>query len=242
MFGLYGVYGLATIYTIAVAALCVRRGDSSTWLWIVLVFGPIGATVYLVSQFERLALPRLGAISRPAAVDLRRARANAELVDTAAAWAECASVHADRGKWDAAIEAAERALAKDPEQFEALYDLGRALLARKRFAEASRTLERVVLKRPDHASGEALFALARALRGAGDLEGARSRLEDLAQRTSRADFLFELGTVQQASGDRAAARVSYQRIVDEFVFTPQYVRGRVRPWVLRARWRLGKLR
>ncbi len=241
MFGLYGAYGVATLYTVGVAALCVRRGDSGAWLWIVLLFGPIGATVYLAAHFGSIVRPRVSAIPRPSAAELRRVRAAAEQVDTAAAWAECASVFGDRGRWEAAVEAARHALAKDPEHFDALYDLGRALLALKRPGEAREPLQKVVARKPDHASGEALFALAKALRGAGDLVGARAQLEALAERTSRADFLFELGTVQEFSGDGLAAKKTYQRIVDEFVFTPKYVRGRVRLWVWRARWRLRRL-
>lgn len=241
MFGQYGFFGLATVYTVAVAALCLRRGDAGGWLWIVLVFGPVGATIYLVSQFDSLVRPRTVRAPRPPAVRLRRAWTDAERLDTGAAWAECASLHGDRGRWVETTEAARRALAKEPDQIDALYDLGRALLARGEAAEARQAFERVVARRPDHGSGEALFALGRSLRGAGDFAAARARLEELAERSSRADFLFELATLQEQLGDRDAARATFRRIVDEFVFTPSFMRGRVRPWVWRARWRLWRL-
>ncbi len=235
------LYGLAAIYTVIAGILCVRRGHAGSWLWVILFFGPIGATIYLVSEFEHIVRPRSASVARTSATGLRRARADAVRVDTAAAWSECASLHAARGQWDVTAEAARRALAKEPEHLEALHELGRAALARGQWSEARKALGRVVERKPDHASGETLFALAKASRGAGDLAVARQQLELLAERSSRADFLFELGRLQEQMGDRVAARGTYRRIVDEFVFTPAYMRGRVRLWVWKAKWRLLQL-
>lgn len=234
-------YGLAAIYTVLAGVICVRRGHAGGWLWVILFFGPIGATIYLVSEFEHIVRPRSASVARTSAAGLRRARADAMRVDTAAAWSECASLHAGRGQWDITAEAASRALAKEPGHLEALYDLGRAALARGHWNEARKALERVVELKPDHASGETLFGLAKACRGSGDLASARQHLESLAERSSRADFLFELGRLQEQMGDRLAARNTYLRIVDEFVFTPAYLRGRVRLCVWKAKWRLLQL-
>ena len=33
------------------AVVAVRRGDASGWLWIILLFGPIGAAVYFFSEY-----------------------------------------------------------------------------------------------------------------------------------------------------------------------------------------------
>ena len=239
--GMFGLYGVAGIYTVLVAILCVRRGQMGSWLWVIVFFGPIGATIYLVSEFEHIARPRSANVPRPSTAGLRRAQVDAERIGTAAAWTECASLHAARGQWDVTAEAARRALALEPENLEATYELGRAALARRQWGEARAALERVVARQPDHASGETLFALARACKGGGDLAAARQRLEVLAERSSRADFLYELGRLQEQMGDRPAARSSYRRIVDEFVFTPAFMRGRVRLWVWRAKWRLLQL-
>ncbi|MGH7338678.1 MAG: hypothetical protein ACREI7_13935, partial [Myxococcota bacterium] len=66
-------------------------------------------------------------------------------------------------------------------------------------------------------------------------------LELLAERTSRADFLYELARVQLASGDRRAARATLERIVEEWAFVPKFGRARVRPWIWRAKWRLFRM-
>ena len=232
------LYGLAAVYTVLAGVICVRRGHTSSWLWVILFFGPIGATIYLVSEFEHIVRPRGAGVAQTSAAGLRRARVDAERVDTAAAWSDCALLHGARGKWGVAAEAARRALAKDPENLEATYALGKAALAREQWPDARTALSRVVERKPDHASGETLFDLARATQSSGDLEAARGYLETLAERSSRADFLYSLGQLQEKMGDRAAARSTYRRIIDEFIFTPAYLRGRVRWWVWKAKWRL----
>ncbi len=64
------------------------------------MFGPVGATVTLASQFSHIVRPRVMAVPRPSFAELRRAQADTERLDTAAAWAECAALHGDRGRWD----------------------------------------------------------------------------------------------------------------------------------------------
>ncbi len=221
--------------------LCLRRGDTMPWLWIILLTGPVGATVYLIVTFGGLLPRSLAERSRSPQAGLERARADAARLDTAGAWSELAAIAFDRGRAGEAAEAARRALAKNPGDFEARYLLGRALLASGRSREAFEPLSQVVEEKPDHAIGEALFALARACSGSGDLAAARRHLERLAERSSRADFLYDLASVELALGDRVAARTTLRRIVDDYVFVPKFMRKRVRPWLWRAQWRLWRL-
>jgi len=238
---MFDLYFLVPVYTIAVAILCVRRGQMMPWLWIILFTGPIGATIYLVVEFAGLAPRSLGDASRRRQGAMARLRADAARLDTVGAWADLAYAEFDRRNFRPAVAAAERALARSPAEIEARYVLGRSRLALGDPAAAVEALEKVVEAEPDHANGEARFALAVALRAAGDLAAARSHLARLAEQSSRADFLFEYADVLLQAGDPAAARPVLQRIVDEFVYVPAFMRSRVRPWVWRARWRLARL-
>jgi hypothetical protein len=221
--------------------VCLRRGDWMPWLFVILLTGPLGATVYLIVTFGGLQARSLADRRRTTRGELDRARADAPRIDSAGSWEELASLAFDRGKFPEAAQAAERSLAKKADGLESRYLLGRALAASGRASEAVAPLEAVVSAKPDHANGEALFALATARRASGDLAGARRELERLAERTSRADLLFGAAEVQLASGDRAAARATLRRIVDESVHVPKFARARVRPWVWRAKWRLFRL-
>lgn len=238
---MFDLYFFLPLLTLAAAVVCARRGDWMPWIFVILFTGPIGATIYLIVTFGGFQARSLAERRTSSRGALDKARADAPRVDSAGAWEELAAVAFDRGRFAEAAQAAERALAKQPGGLEGQYLLGRALAASGRATDAVAPLEAVVARKPDHANGEAMFALASARRASGDLAGARRELERLAERTSRADFLHALAEVQLANGDRAAARATLQRIVDESVFVPKFVRARVRPWVWRAKWRLFRL-
>jgi hypothetical protein len=235
------LFFVVPLLTLAAAVLCVRRGDWMPWFWIILLTPPIGPLVYLVVALGGLQARSLAERRKTTRAALERARADASRIDSAGSWDELAAAAFERRRYAEAAAAAEKALAKQPGELEGRYLLGRALAACGRARDAVAPLEAVVRTKPDHANGEALFALAAARRASGDLAGARADLERLAERSSRADFLFALADVQARSGDRAAARATLRRIVEEFVFVPKFVRARVRPWVWRARWRLFRL-
>jgi hypothetical protein len=229
------------LLTFAAAALCIRRGDSMLWLLAIFLLQPIGSIVYLVLTLGGLQARSLADRRKTTRGGLDRARADAARIDSAGAWEELAAAAFDRRRFAEAAEAAGRALAKQPGDLEALFLRGRSLLATGQPREAVESLAQVVAKKPDHANGDALFAYAQALAGSGDTAGARRELERLAERTSRADFLYELARVQLEAGDRVAAKTTLRRIVEEWAFVPKFVRSRVRPWVWRAKWRLFRL-
>ena len=45
------LYLLASAFTIWMAVEAVRRGDARSWLWIILVFGPMGAAIYFITEY-----------------------------------------------------------------------------------------------------------------------------------------------------------------------------------------------
>ncbi|MEE8217862.1 MAG: PLDc N-terminal domain-containing protein, partial [Vicinamibacteria bacterium] len=42
---------LGVAFTIWMAVEAVRRGHASGWLWIILIFGPIGAAIYFFAEY-----------------------------------------------------------------------------------------------------------------------------------------------------------------------------------------------
>ena len=235
------LYFVPLLLTFAAAAVCIRRGDSMLWLLAIVLLQPLGSIVYLVVTLGGLQARSLADRRKTTRGGLERARADAQRVDSAGAWEELAAIAFERRRFAEAADAAGRALAKQPGDLEARFLQGRALLAIGQAREAVEPLAQVVAKKPEHANGEARFAYAQALEASGDRAGARRELEQLAERTSRADFLYELASVQLASGDRAATRATLRRIVEEWAFVPKFVRARVRPWVWRAKWRLFRI-
>jgi hypothetical protein len=237
------LYLLATGFTLWMAVEAVRRGHSSRWLWIILMFGPLGAAVYFFSEYiGEGALTRITFRPRKVtAADVRRAEVEVRRLDTAATWAEYASLLRARKDYAKAAEAAQRALDRKPTDVDARYELGLALLGANRYAEAVPALQAVVDHDRSYDSDDAILALGRAQHGAGDLKAARASLEELAERRARPEILYDLAVVQGLLADRAAAMRSLQRIVDEAELVPGYLQKDVRPWVRKARKALARL-
>src|SRR5712691_6268672 len=151
-------------FTVWMAVEAIRRGQAGSWLWIILLFGPIGSAVYFFSEYWRG--PSIGLRFR-----FQRAK------------------------------------------------------------EAVTTFQDVLAKDRWFDTGDALLALAKAQDAAGDSAAARTTFEELAEKTTRPEVLYHLATLQVAAGEREAATVSLQRIIDEADYVPAYHRRKIRPWV-----------
>jgi hypothetical protein len=237
------LYLLATGFTLWMAVEAVRSGHASRWLWIILVFGPLGAAVYFFSEYLGAgALTRITFRPRTVtAADLRHAEVEVKRLDTAATWSDYASLLRARKDFGKAAEAAQRAVDRNPKDVDARYELGLALLGAGRFADATPALQAVVDRDRSYDTDYALLALSRAQHGTGDLAGARASLEELAERRARPEILYDLAVVQGLLADGPAAARSLQRIVDEAELVPPYLQREVRPWVKKARKALAKL-
>ena len=236
------LYLLGIAYTLAAAVHALRRGEAGQWLWIILVFGPIGATVYFVQALGSRPLDQLALYGkRFSGREVELARQEVKRLDTGHAWREYAAALRQSGKPQDALAAARTAAEREPDALETHQELGLALLAAGQPAPAVGELQRVVDADPHWELGAALFSLARAQELSGDLVAARASLERLVERHSETQILWQLGSVQRNLGDHAAARATFQRLVDDAAYVPRYLRGKVAPWVRRARRELAKL-
>ncbi len=235
-------YLLGTAFTLWMAVECVRRGQASSWLWVILVFPAIGAAVYFFAEIVR---PRAFFLRGPRPASRREiARLESEVkrLDNGDAWTNYAHALRSRKRFAEALEAAESAYARDGKTLLTIYELGLAQMSCEKFAEAARTLARVVEEAPGHDSGEARYALAVAYEKSGDKERALRTLESLARTTSLPKVLFQLASLQAEAGEKEEASESLQRIIDEAEYVPSYHEREVRPWVRKARKALSSLR
>jgi hypothetical protein len=229
------------LFTVWMAVEAVRRGQTQSWLWIILFFGPIGAAIYFFS--EVMPVHVVGGVGprKPSHDDERRALADVKRLDNAAAWTAYAGVLCARGQFAKAADAGQQAVRRDPNAVDARYELGLALLGCRRPGEAVEHLRSVVARDRAYQSGDALFALAQAQEGSGDVPGARESLEALAGSSGRPEILFLLARVQGLMGDRAAAVRSLKRIIDEADYVPDYLQRDVKPWVKKAKKAIAQL-
>jgi len=229
-------------FTVWMAVEAVRRGQAAGWLWIILLFGPIGAAVYFFAEYAD-GLFRGPALQphKVTAADLRAAEADVRRLGNVATWTAYASALRGRRDFARAVDAAGKAIEFDPANVDARYELGLALEAGGRADEARVELERVVAADRSFDSDNALFALARTLVASGRDADARVALEELSQRSARPEVLYECAAVQARLGDRAAAAENLHRIVAEAETVPDYLQRSVRPWVRKAKQALRKM-
>lgn len=233
---------LGSGFTIWMAIEAVRRGQASGWLWIILMFGPVGAAVYFFSEYADLPTRRFVFQTRKVtAQELRQAEAEVRRLDSGYAWSHYASLLRARGEFGRAVEAGRKALERSPDHLETRYELGQALLGVGQHAEAAELLERVVEKDRTHDSDQALYALARAHLAAGQQAEARPLLAELEGRSSKPAILFDRAALEAQLGEREAAARCLQRILNESEYVPAYLKREVKPWVKKARQGLRKL-
>jgi hypothetical protein len=233
---------LGSGFTIWMAIEAVRRGQASGWLWIILMFGPVGAAVYFFSEYADLPTRRFVFQTRKVtAQELRHAEAEVRRLDSGYAWGHYASLLRARGEFGRAVEAGRKALERAPDLLETQYELGQALLGVDQFAEAASMLERVVARDRTHDGDQALYALARAHLGALQPAEARPLLEELETRSSKPAILFDRAALEAQMGEREVAARCLRRILDESEYVPAYLKREVKPWVKKARQGLRKL-
>lgn len=233
---------LGTGFTVWMAVDAVRRGQAAGWLWIILVFPVVGATVYFFSEYVDDPFRSWGGQGRRVtADDLRRAEADVQRLDNASTWLTYASALRARRDFPRAVEAARRSVERDPSNIDAQYELAQALIGAGRPVEAAPALEAVVAVKRSYDSEKALFSLASARLAGGDVEGARAALDEVCTRSSRPEYLYELASVEARLGRRDDAARALQRIVQESELVPPYLQREVRPWVRKARQGLRRL-
>lgn len=240
MFAAFGVGGM--LFTVWMAVEAVRRGQTQSWLWIILFFGPIGAAVYFFSEY--MPVMRVGGgfgARKVTAQDERRALADVKRLDSAAAWTAYASILRARRQFAKAVDAGKKAVERDAGSIDANYELGLALLGAGRPGEAVAPLKGVVDRDAAYQSGDALAALSQAQENSGDSKAARDSLEELAKSSGRPENLYRLARLQGLAGDRDAALRSLRRIVDEAEYVPDYLQRDVKPWVKKARKAMAQL-
>jgi tetratricopeptide (TPR) repeat protein len=237
------IFILGSAFTIWMAVEVVRRGQASGWLWVILVFGPVGAAVYFFSEY--LDQPLFGWSGshgrKVSAGDLRVAEAEVHRLDNAATWLGYASALRARKQYPRAVEAAQKAVERDASSVDAQYELAQALSAAGRGAEAVAPLQRVIATNRSFDSEAALFALGKIHLASGDLDGARAALEEVESRSSRPEYLYELAIALAQLGRRDEAARVLQRLINEAELVPPYLKRSVKPWVRKSRQGLRRL-
>ena len=240
MFGLIYPYGIV-LQAIAILHF-VRRRPETYWLWIILMFGGVGALIYIVVE----VIPDVGLLRGSFQVFPRRKRIKqleGLVLDNPSIgnYEELGDLYLDDGQFARARECFDRVLAKSP-SIDPLYRRALCAIALNDFAAAAPDLERVVSEDPKYDYQRAAGLRAHVLAKLGQRDKADALFADVLQTSTLSETQYNYACFLLAEGRRDDARDWAERILRKKATMPDYIRRRERPWFRKAKGLLKKAR
>jgi hypothetical protein len=168
--------------------------------------------------------------------DLRRAAAEVQISGNVDARRRLAEEHFERGQYDAAIEMYEAGLKgifeHDPTL---LLGLARAQFAKRDYAGARASLERLASQNPDFKSSDAQLLYARALDAQDALDEAERQYASIAPAYPGAEAKLRYGLLLKRRGKIQEARRELKDLLDSAQLGPAHYRKAQAEWLERAR-------
>lgn len=240
MFGLIYPYGIV-LQAIAILHF-VRRRPETYWLWIILMFGGVGALIYIVVE----VIPDVGLLRGSFQVFPRRKRINeleGLVLDNPSIgnYEELGDLYLDDGQFARARECFDRVLAKSA-SIDPFYRRALCEIALNDFAAAAGDLERVVSKDAKYDYQRAAGLLAHVLAKLGQRDKADALFADVLQTSTLSETQYSYACFLLAEGRRDDARDWAERILRKKATMPDYIRRRERPWFRKTNGLLKKLK
>jgi hypothetical protein len=240
------VFGLIYPYGIVLQAIAilhfVRRRPETYWLWIILMFGGVGALLYIVVE----VMPDVGLLRGSFQVFPRRKRIKqleGLVLDNPSIgnYEELGDLYLDDGQFARARECFDRVLAKSA-SIDPFYRRALCEIALNDFAAAAGDLERVVSEDAKYDYQRAAGLLAHVLAKLGRRDKADTLFADVLQTSTLSETQYNYACFLLAEGRRDAAREWAERILRKKATMPDYIRRRERPWFRKANVLLKKLK
>ncbi len=239
MLGLFYPYGVV-LQALAILHF-VRRRPETYWLWIILMFGGIGALIYIAVE----VVPDAGLLRGTFQVFPRRKRIReleGLILDNPSVgnYEELADLYLDDRQFARAREYFDRVLAKT-DSIDAFYRRALCELALDDFAAAAADLEQVLARDPKYDYQRARGLRAHALATIGQREQADRLFTETLQLSTLSETQYNYACFLAAEGRDVDAREWAERILRKKATMPDYIRRRERPWFRKARSLLKRL-
>lgn len=239
MFGLIYPYGIV-LQALAILHF-VRRRPETYWLWIILMFGGVGALIYIVIE----VIPDAGLLRGTFQVFPRRKRIKeleGLVLDNPSVgnFEELGDLYLDDGQFAKARECFDKVLAKT-ESVDPFYRRALCELALSDLPAAAADLERVVTREPKYDYQRAAGLRAHVLAKIGETVKADALFADVLQTSTLSETQYNYACFLAAAGRKGEAREWADRILRKKATMPDYIRRRERPWFRKAKALLKKL-
>jgi hypothetical protein len=233
------VFGLIYPYGIVLQAIAilhfVRRRPETYWLWIILMFGGVGALIYIFVE----VIPDAGLLRGAFQVFPRRKRIKeleGLVLDNPSIgnYEELGDLYLDDQQFTKARECFDRVLAKAP-SIDPFYRRALSEMALNDFAAAAADLEQVVTRDPKYDYQRAAGLYAHSLAKIGQRDKAAQLFEETLRTSTLSEIQYNYACLLMAEGREAEARELADRILRKKATMPDYIRRRERPWFRKAR-------
>jgi hypothetical protein len=239
MFGLFYPYGVV-LQALAVIHF-VRRRPDTYWLWIILVFGGLGALAYILVE----VIPDVRLLRGTFQVFPRRKRIKAleaAIIDNPSIgnYEELGDLYLDDKQYARARECFDKVIARS-DGIDPFYRRALAELALNDYQAAAADLAQVIARDPKYDYQRAAGLHAHALARTGERENAAALFAEVTKTSTLSETQYHYASLLADEGRAPEAREWAERILRKKATMPDYIRRRERPWFRSARALLKRL-
>lgn len=239
MLGLFFPYGIV-LQAIAILHF-VRRRPDTYWLWIILIFGGLGALAYIFIE----VVPDVRLLRGAYQVFPRRKRIReleGLVLDNPSVgnYEELGDLYLDDRQFAKARECFDKVIART-DSIDPLYRRGLCELALDDFPAAAADLAQVTARDAKYDYQRAAGLRAQALAKIGEREKADALFAEVLQTSTLSETQYNYACFLAVAGRAAEAREWAGRILRKKATMPDYIRRRERPWFRRASLLLKRL-
>lgn len=213
----------------------IRRRPDTYWIWIILFFGAIGATVYIIMEMA----PDLGLARQSMRGFSRRKRVKmleVIILDNPSAgnYEELGDLLLEEKRYARARECFDRALSSRTDSLDPFYRRGIAAFELGDYAAALSDFEHVVKVDPKYDFSRARVFYARSLAKTGRTDEASATFEKLIDTSTSTETLCAAAEFFAEQRRETDAKILVDRILARRATMPAYQKRRERAWLRRA--------
>jgi hypothetical protein len=223
---------------------CVRN-DSEwvVWLWIILLFQPLGAFIYFLARWLPAAnLPQPDFARRFLRKgEVRRLEIAARQIGNAYQFVELGDALREIGQRERALAAYSSALEKDPENLQALWGAGSVHFQQEDYRSAHERLSKLIQIDPGYKFGDVSLLYAKTLLALGRRDDAAAHLVGHIRRWRHPEALYTLAQLYHADNSPDQARDQLQALIMDIDASPRAIARKHMAWKSRAQKLLRRL-
>jgi hypothetical protein len=235
MVGLFFFFPYGVILMAIAVLHFVRRRPDTYWLWIILMFGPLGALAYIFIE----VIPDAGLLRGAIQVFPRRKRIKqleGLILDNPSIgnYEELGDLYLDDGQFTKARECFDRVLAREV-SIDPLYRRALSLIALNDFQGAAADLEQVTARDAKYDYQRAVGLHAHALAKLAQRDQADALFAEVLKTSTLSETQYNYASFLADAGRPAEAREWAERILRKKATMPEYIKRRERPWFRKTR-------